>query len=96
MSRYARRKDANHAAVVEVFRLAGLGILDVAGLGDLGCDLIVTRGERYRYVEIKDGTKAPSQCKLTDSEARLKLLHPQTWRLVSTADEAIAVVKELL
>ena len=95
MSRFARRKDRNHTAVRRVFEQAGCGVLDVAGLGDVGCDLVVWKQDRCRFIEVKDGAKAPSACKLTDSEARLRLLHPALFRLVSSEADALAVVREL-
>lgn len=93
--KYARRKDANHREILDAFQAHGCGVLDVAGLADLGCDLIVLRGKEARLIEVKDGAKVPSARKLTDSEARLKLLHPQVWRIVATVEDVVRVVGEM-
>ncbi len=96
MSRFARRRDANHSAILKVFRQAGLGVMDLGSLSDAGADAVIWGADgRARLVEIKDGRLAPSQCKLTDSEAKLMLHNPHVWRLVSSVEDALRVVHEL-
>lgn len=65
------RKDANHADIVRVFRDHGATVLDVSTVPNLGCDLIVGMYKVTRPVEVKDGSKPPSQRKLTGSEEDL-------------------------
>ncbi len=53
--RYARRTDANHAELREVFRQCGCNVLDISNLGGKVSDLIV----QYRNWGI-DGTRSGS------------------------------------
>ena len=67
MSRYARRRDANHAAVVQFLADVGVEVLDLhtlAGALDL---LVGVRGVLY-LVELKDGLKPPSRRRVTKRE----------------------------
>ena len=95
MSRYARRRDGNHADVLANFARLGCSVLDVASLPEAGCDAVVWRGDKMRLVEIKDPAQAPSKRKLTENEARMRLLHLRVHRIVATPDDVVAVAAEL-
>lgn len=70
MSRYARRTDDNHAAVVDALRKAGAVVRSLAKVGD-GCpDLLVGYRGRTLLLEVKDGSKPPSARRLTADEER--------------------------
>lgn len=75
MRRRARRDD-NHAEIREAFRANGATVLDVASVPGLGCDLVVGCFGQMRLIEVKDGSKAPSARKLTESEQALM----DTWK----------------
>lgn len=76
------RRDANHKAIVDAFRRVGCSVLDLSNVGN-GCpDILVgvpsgrMLGEGARWstainllVEIKDGTRMPSEQRLTEAEA---------------------------
>lgn len=68
MSRYARKVDANQAAIVAAFRALGASVLHLHTVG-AGCpDLLVgIRGVNV-LVELKDGSKPPSARRLTPLE----------------------------
>lgn len=97
MSRFARRVDANQAAVVEAFRAAGASVLHLHAVGD-GCpDLLIGLAGVDVQVEVKDGRKVPSARKLTPAEAR----HHATWRgrpiaVVESAQDALALVSRVM
>lgn len=53
MSRYARRRDSNHATVVSELREAGVTVCDLGSLGNGVPDLLVRRRECVLLVELK-------------------------------------------
>ena len=59
------RTDANQQAVIDVLRQAGASVQSLAAIGD-GCpDLLVGYNGRTFLMEVKDGTKPPSEVRLT-------------------------------
>lgn len=70
MRRKAKRDD-NHADVVKALRAAGCWVLDLAAVGK-GCPDLLVHGPTYpwdfRMLEIKDGSKPPSERKLTPDQ----------------------------
>lgn len=88
------RRDAIHKDVVKNYRNLGVQFLDVSHFGGLGCDLFarhVFTGEMLA-IELKDGALPPSRRELTDSEERLKMLFPGSFRVALSVAEALAVV----
>lgn len=70
MTRYAKRVDDNHAAVVADFKalIPEASVFDLSGAGRGITDLIVgLNGFNYLF-EIKDGSKPPSARKLTPAQ----------------------------
>jgi hypothetical protein len=74
--RTAVRKDANHKEIENAFKKMGFSVLDISQLKNC-CDLFVSKRCVTYAVEIKDGTKTPSQRKLTSGEREFK----ETWEL---------------
>lgn len=68
MMRRAAKVDANHRAVVNLFRAYGCSVQSLAAVGDGVPDLLVGRFGRSHLVEVKDGSKPPSQRKLTKAQ----------------------------
>ena len=63
-----RRVDANQAELVAAWRAAGATWIDLTDSEDAGFDgLVLFDGQTY-IVEIKDGSKTPSDRRLTDKE----------------------------
>lgn len=90
------RRDANHAEIVAEFRRLGCSVLDLACLGNDDPDLLVACAGMSALVEVKDGSKPPSQRKL--SEGQLKFL--ATWKgdvqVVTRVEECKIVHDRLL
>lgn len=90
--RVRARKDANHAEIVKTFRELGAQVVDLANIGNGVPDLLVSTGKRTFLVEVKDGSKPPSQQKLTTDE---KEFH-SVWRgelfTITSIPEAINLI----
>jgi hypothetical protein len=65
---FARRTDANHAAIVDAMRRVGFVVLDLSRVGGGIPDLWVYKAGRAVWVEIKDGSKPPSKQRLTKAQ----------------------------
>lgn len=63
--RRAARTDANHRDVVQALREAGCTVVSLAAVGQGVPDLLVGRAGVTYLVEVKDGSKAPSERRLT-------------------------------
>ena len=93
--RRAARKDANHQAIVGALRTCGVAVLDLSRVGG-GCpDLLVASGKRSVLVEVKDGSKPPSERKLRTSQQEFAQRWPLSIEVVETIDEAIALARRL-
>ena len=92
------RKDANHTDIVGTFRQYHCNVLDTASLGNGAPDLVVAIPSKNGYinvlVEVKDGSKPPSQRRLTPDEIEFM----QTWRgkyvIIESVDDVIALLRE--
>lgn len=86
--RRAAKRDANEPEIVDALRKAGC---DVARL-DTPVDLVVGRAGVNYLLEVKDGSKIPSERRLTPGQERFF----DTWRgqvaKVETLEEALAAV----
>ena len=94
MSRYNRKVDANHSAIVSALEQIGVGVLDTSGAADGWSDLVTFQRGIMRAVEIKDGEKPPSARKLTIAQVRaheLARVHGCTIHVVTSVDEALAL-----
>jgi len=68
--RQIARVDANHGEIVSALRYAGAKVRSTAQLGSGFPDLLVGWKGELMLFEIKDGSKPPSQRKLTGDEQR--------------------------
>ena len=68
----AKRKDANHNPVQEHLEKLGWSVADTSALGYGFPDLVVSRPGFTVVIEIKDGSKCPSDRKLTPAEETFK------------------------
>jgi Holliday junction resolvase len=89
--RHRAKIDANQTAIVTALRAAGCAVQSLATIGN-GCpDILVgVRGVNY-LIEIKDGSKTPSQRKLTPDEEKWHLL----WKMFGQVDTAESVEQAL-
>lgn len=62
------KRDANHSDIVDTFRSLGMSVLDLGALGDGAPDLVVGAFGINVLVEVKDGSKPPSQRQLTPDQ----------------------------
>ena len=93
MSRFARKKDANHNTLTAVFEALGCRVMDTSRLGGGAPDAIVQFGGMTMLIEIKDGSKPPSARKLTPAEeaAHSKMMI----RTVTDQDDVLTAVSTL-
>jgi Holliday junction resolvase len=68
---YAKRTDANHAAIRDVLRQLQWLVFDTSAIGRGWPDLVALRGGQVRFVEVKDGAKVKSQQKLKPAQVAL-------------------------
>lgn len=97
MSKFRRhkRKDANHAEIVDFFRANGATVDDVSALPDLGYDIVIVYLDIVAFVEIKDGDKPPSARKLTKSEQSAALRHGEKFAVVENTEQAAGLLNSI-
>lgn len=93
--RRAAKVDANQAVIVGALRDIGASVTSTAAIGQGFPDLAVGfRGATF-LLEVKDGSKPPSQRQLTPDEAEWH----QAWRgqaaIVETIEDALRVIGAL-
>lgn len=92
MIRRASRIDGNHNSIVKALRQAGCSVQSLAAIGS-GCpDLLVARNGVNRIMEVKDGSKPPSQKKLTPDEIEWHSRWKARVHVVENVDQALAVM----
>lgn len=84
--RRAAKVDANQPEIVQAFRKLGWYVLIISQLKNC-CDIIVSKNGRTIAVEIKDGSKPPSQQKLSDGEIKFKNEWQGEYILVTSAEQ---------
>jgi negative regulator of genetic competence, sporulation and motility len=67
----ANKKDANHNEIESYFRSLGFVTLDIHDLKKC-CDIVVSKANFTAMIEIKDGSKPPSQRRLTEGEIEFR------------------------
>ena len=85
--------DANQPEIVAALKKCGCSVVSLSNLG-FGCpDLLVGNGGRNWLMEIKDGTRKPSERRLTTDE---RFFHA-SWRgqvcVVETVEEALSWIE---
>lgn len=66
--RRAAKVDANQAAIVGALKACGAQVLSLAAIGKGVPDLLVLHRGRYQLLEVKDGSKSPSERRLTPAQ----------------------------
>jgi hypothetical protein len=85
--RRASRKDSNHTEIVNHFKLNGFSVHDVKILKNC-CDIYISKGGMTVAIEIKDGSKCPSQRKLSEGEIKFKEYWQGEYRLIESIHDA--------
>lgn len=97
--RRAARRDRNHVDVLDHARAHGVSVLDLAALGD-GCPdslwcVSGPHGFVYSLVEIKDGSKPPSERKLTPDQRAFHLRWPDAIPIVTSREDADRLISAM-
>lgn len=67
---YARRVDANHAAILDALKKCGWYVKDTSAVPAF-FDAVVGRAGVVHFLELKDGSKPPSKRALTEAQKEL-------------------------
>jgi Holliday junction resolvase len=88
--RKAARIDDNQRDIVKALRKVGCNVLSLAALGEGAPDLLVQKSNVLFLLEIKDGSKFPSQRKLTPHQVKFH----KDWvvHVVNDTDDALEAV----
>ncbi len=90
--RRAARIDANQPEIVQALRDVGASVSVTSMVGKGFPDIVVGyRGQNY-LIEIKDGSKPPSQRKLTPDEQEWHALWRGTVHIANKTDEALKII----
>jgi hypothetical protein len=95
MARRANRKDANHAAIARLLQQVGAHVIDAAAAPTLGFDLLVAYRGKIYIMEVKDGSKPPSERQLTPNEQEQQAAltrHGVMYHIVLSEDDALKVI----
>ena len=95
MSKYRAKVDSNQAEIVAAFRKLGFTVLHLHMVGK-GCpDLAIGRNGVNTFVEVKDGTLAPSKRRLTPDEQKFFDTWPGPVVIVESVDDVLTLAEEL-
>ena len=89
------RQDSNHAEIRQVFRDAGLSTLDLHQLKG-ACDLLVGGLGCNILIEIKDGSRKPSERRLTPDEEKFHARWLGPLFIVETVEQARTIARQML
>jgi hypothetical protein len=95
MSKFARRTDSNHAAILAAMRRCGAWVIDTSRVGGGFPDAVVSHHGTISFVEIKDGSRSPSRRKLTLAEQlfhEAAAYHGTPVAIVTNETEALALL----
>jgi Holliday junction resolvase len=86
--------DKNQSEIVSVFRQMGASVVSTANIGGGFPDLVIGRNNVNYLIEIKDGSRKPSEQRLTTEE----ITFHETWKgqvtVISSIQEAINFLNE--
>jgi len=95
--RQAARKDANHKHITAIFQAYGFDVIDTSGYSGKMLDLLITLGNHFfQFIEIKDGTKPPSQRTLTPDEIKFINRRPDHCTIIETPEQARAMAAHVI
>lgn len=92
--RRAAKVDGNHGAVVKALRDAGIAVKSLASVGGGMPDLLWALRDVTGLMEVKDGSKPPSERQLTKAEAEFIATWPGLVFVVKSPQEAVECVVE--
>lgn len=92
---YAQRIDSNQKEIVKALRGVGAYVVPVHSVKEF-CDIVVAYKSNTYIVEIKDGSKPPSQKRLTPGELKCKEGFNNVgveYHVIESVDEALELLK---
>lgn len=97
MTRRAAKIDRNQPEIVEALRKAGATVQSLAAIGDGVPDLLCGFRNDIYLLEVKDGTRKPSERELTPDQVKWHI----AWRggncsVVNSIDEALAAIGAIM
>lgn len=85
--------DGNHADIVAAFERCGCTVLSLAPMGR-GCpDLLIGCDLANYLVEVKDGSRTPSERRLTPDEMRFQKDWRGHWSMIERVEDVPVFVK---
>lgn len=90
--RRAAKVDANQPEIVAALRKAGATVTSLAAVGDGVADLLVSHRGRWTLIEVKDGSKPPSDRKLTPDQVKWHQAQHAPVHVVKDTTEALAAI----
>lgn len=100
MSYRVKRTDSNQKSIVETFRALGGHVYVTSDVGKGFPDIILgLKGNFGRWlgmIEIKDGSRPPSQRKLTEDEEKFHDEWKGFVHIITSEEEAIALVDKVM
>lgn len=94
--RFRAKVDSNHVKIVSFLRQMGCSVLSLAGHGKGVPDILAARCGRMALVEIKDGSRPPSQRKLTQDQIEFRHRWNSEIYIVTNEQEAMDLVNNCL
>lgn len=85
-------RDANHGEIVAALRAVGCTIVDLAAVGGGVPDLLVGYRGVNLLVEVKDGSRVPSERRLRPSQLEFRDEWRGQWAMVGTVGQALELV----
>ena len=92
--RRAAKVDGNHGEIVKALRNVGVAVKSTAAMGQGFPHLICALRGVNVLLEVKDGSKPPSERKLSAAQAEFIATWPGLVYVVTSPEEAVAVVVE--
>jgi hypothetical protein len=90
--RLQHRADANQPDIVKALRQIGCSVAIISNVGGGVGDLLVGRNQKTLLLEVKDGSKSPSERALTPGEKKFV----ESWRgqhaIVESPTQAVSYV----
>lgn len=93
--RVAAKIDANQPEIVKALRKAGATVQTLAAVGKGVPDLLVAKSGSLWLVEVKDGSKPPSQRKLTPDQVEWHSKWASPVYVVNNIEEALKVISNI-
>lgn len=96
MSKYARRRDANHSTLCDAFRTMGCSVFETDRVGEGFPDVVVGVAGKNALVELKNPKTYYGKQGLNTAQSKFA----EAWRggqmfVVATEDDVIALVSKL-